>query len=213
MHKQGLPIGLATRVVIVDRLCSLATLLVLIALAMPHLVALSGSEIFEHSAILAFVLGSAGLVGLSASELIARVVPTTGRARHLYQLSTDFNHALFGNAIATTRIVSWSICNHLCRVVMVFCLALALDLSMTPLEVFALAPSALLLAMAPISLAGWGVREVVFIQAFSLADVAPSDALALSILYGLVGLLTGLFGGVVWFAERKLQGQRSTRHA
>jgi uncharacterized membrane protein YbhN (UPF0104 family) len=205
MHQQGLPIGLATRVVIVDRLCSLFTLLMVIALAIPRLLASPGSELFKHSAILVFVLGSAGLAGLSAGEFIGRVVPTTSRARHLYQLSKDFNHTLFGDAIATIRMVSWSISNHLCRVAMVLCLAVALDISVSPINAFTLVPAALLLAMVPISLAGWGVREFVFIQAFSLAGVAPSHALALSVLYGLVGLVTGLFGGAVWFAERRLQ--------
>jgi hypothetical protein len=37
--------------------------------------------------------------------------------------------------------------------------------------------------MVPISLAGWGVREVVFNQAFNLAGVAQSQALALSLFY------------------------------
>ena len=97
---------------------------------------------------------------------------------------------------------------------MVLCLALALGISISPIDAFTLVPSALLIAMVPISLAGWGVREVVFIQAFSLAGVAPSHALALSLLYGFVGLVTGLFGGAVWFAERRLQEPSSSeRHA
>jgi uncharacterized protein (TIRG00374 family) len=113
---------------------------------------------------------------------------------------------------------SCSIGNHLGRVAVVFVLAIALGIWVSPFDAFTLVPAALLLAMVPISLAGWGVREVVFIQAFSLAGVAPSNALALSLVYGLVGLITGLLGGAVWFAERRLQRQRietppSERHA
>ena len=103
--------------------------------------------------------------------------------------------------------VLWSSCNHLLRVAIVLCLAFALGIWLSPLDAFVLVPSALLIAMVPISLAGWGVREVVFIQAFSLAGVVSSQALALSLLYGLVGLITGLLGGGVWFAERRLQKQ------
>jgi len=87
----------------------------------------------------------------------------------------------------------------------VLCLALALGISVLAMDVFTLVPSALLISMVPISVAGWGVREVVFIQAFSLAGVAPSNAVALSFLYGLVGMVTAVFGGAVWFAERRLQ--------
>jgi glycosyltransferase 2 family protein len=101
----------------------------------------------------------------------------------------------------------WSSCNHLFRAAIVLCLALALGIWLSPIDAFVLAPSALLIAMVPISLAGWGIREVVFIQAFSLAGIVPSQALALSLLYGLVGLITGLLGGGVWFVERRLQNQ------
>jgi len=214
MHKQGISIGLATRIVIIDRLCSLCTLLIIIALGMPRLGTLHGSEIFKHSVMLAFVLGSVGLVIVSAVQLCGSVIPTASRARHLHQLSKDFNHALFGNKISTMKMASWSVCNHLCRVATVLCLALALSISISPNDAFTLVPSALLIAMVPISLAGWGVREAVFIQAFSLAGVAPSHALALSLLYGFVGLVTGLMGGAVWLAERILQEPSSSeRHA
>jgi uncharacterized membrane protein YbhN (UPF0104 family) len=216
LHKQGLSIGLATRIVLVDRLCSLFTLLIIIALGMPHLSLLHGSEIFKHSAMWAFVVGGAGLSVVSAAQLGGRITPTTIRAGHLYQLSKDFNHTLFGNMADTIKMVSWSTCNHLCRVAMVLCLALALGIWISPLDVFTLVPSALLIAMVPISLAGWGVREVVFIQAFSLTGVPASQALALSLLYGFVGLVPGLFGGVVWLAERRLQkppvAQTSSEH-
>ena len=207
MHKQGVSIGLAARIVIVDRLCSLVTLLIVIALGLPHLSTLHGSEIFKHSALLAFVLGSAGLAGISAIQLSGRIIPATSRMRHLYQLSKDFNHTLFGNALATIKMVLWSSCNHLLRVAIVLCLALALGIWLSPIDAVVLVPSALLIAMVPISLAGWGVREVVFIQAFSLAGIVASQALALSLLYGLVGLITGLLGGGVWFVERRLQNQ------
>jgi uncharacterized protein (TIRG00374 family) len=185
---------------------------------MPHLSALQGSEIFKQSATLAFVLGCAALAGLSAAEFILRANSTTNLVRHLYQLSKDFNHTVFGNAATTFKMSSCSIGNHLGRVAVVFVLAIALGIWVSPFDAFTLVPAALLLAMVPISLAGWGVREVVFIQAFSLAGVAPSNALALSLVYGLVGLITGLLGGAVWFAERRLQRQRietppSERHA
>jgi len=89
MHKQGVSIGLAARIVIVDRLCSLFTLLIIIALGLPHMSTLHGSELFKHSAVSAFVLGSTGLAGISAIQLSERAIGATSRMRHLYQLSKD----------------------------------------------------------------------------------------------------------------------------
>jgi uncharacterized protein (TIRG00374 family) len=218
MHKQGITIGLATRIVVVDRLFSLFTLLIIIAVGMPHLWAFNGSEIFKQSATLALVLGCVALAGLSAVKFVSRANARTNLVRHLHQLSKDFNHTLVGNAPATLEMSSWSIANHLGRIVIVLVLAAALGISVSPFDAFTLVPAALLLAMVPISLAGWGIREAVFIQAFSLAGVAPSNALALSLLYGLAGLITGLLGGVVWLAERRQLKERieappSERHA
>lgn len=217
MHKQGMNLGLATHIVVVDRLCSLFSLLIIIAVALPHLWAFQGSEIFKQSAVLVFALGCAALVCLSASEWVGRAnfaVPL----RHLYTLSNSLNRALFGRQATSLEISLWGILNHLLRVAIVFCLALALGLQISMLDAFTLVPSALLIAMVPISLAGWGIREMVFIEAFSLVGVASSDALALSLIYGLVFSITGLLGGAVWFAERRLERQRpeareSERHA
>ena len=58
-------------------------------------------------------------------------------------------------------------CNYFLRVAIVLCLALALGIWLSPIDAVVLVPSALLIAMVPISLAGWGVREVVFIQALA----------------------------------------------
>ena len=205
MRQQGLSLGLAARIVIVDRLCSLITLLVVIAIGLPLLAGRDGSAIFKHAAVLAFALGSAGLAFLSAFQFWRHVLPSLPLVRHLYQLSEDLNHTLVGDGSLTLMIVFWGTLNHVCRIAIVLCVALAIGFSLSPLDALMLVPSALLIAMAPITLAGWGVREVVFIQAFSLAGLAPSHALALSILYGFVGLATGLVGGVVWLAEQKLQ--------
>jgi hypothetical protein len=205
MHQQGISIGLAARIVIIDRLCSLFTLLIIVALGMCNLSGLRGSEIFKHSAMLTLVFGTASIGVLTTVQWWGRHIPPSSRAKHLYQLSKDFNDALFANKVWTIKIISWSACNHLCRVAIVLFLALALGISLAASDAFTLVPVALLICMIPISIAGWGVRELVFIQAFSLAGVAPSHAFALSLLYGLVDLITGLLGGVVWFIERKLQ--------
>jgi uncharacterized membrane protein YbhN (UPF0104 family) len=197
-------LGQAVRIVIVDRLCSLTTLLVVIALGVPHLLSL-GSNVFQYVTILALALGVLGTVALAGAHLFIRSFPWLERVGHPYALSKDFSSALFGEKSFAMRTAFWGIANHLCRIAMVFFLAVALELAVTPLDVFALVPPALLIAMVPITVAGWGLREAVFIQAFSLAGIPADSALALSLLYAFVVSAVGLFGGVVWFAEGRLQ--------
>jgi uncharacterized protein (TIRG00374 family) len=145
---------------------------------------------------LTLVFGTASIGVLTTVQWWGRYIPPSSRAKHLYQLSKDFNDALFANKVWTIKIISWSACNHLCRVAIVLFLALALGVSLAVSDVLTLVPVVLLICMIPISIAGWGVRELVFIQAFSLAGVAASHAFALSLLYVLVDLITGLLGGV-----------------
>jgi uncharacterized protein (TIRG00374 family) len=63
---------------------------------------------------------------------------------------------------------------------------------------FAILPLVNLLTFIPISVAGWGVREVLMMSAFALIDVPAGDALAVSIKLGLANLALGLVGGLVW---------------
>jgi len=59
-------------------------------------------------------------------------------------------------------------------------------------------PFAILASMIPFSFAGWGVREGAMLLMLDNAGVAPEDALALSIAFGILLLLWALPGGVLW---------------
>lgn len=59
-------------------------------------------------------------------------------------------------------------------------------------------PGVMLVAAVPISLGGWGVREGTMIVALGLFGVAAGEALALSVAYGLMLLVTGALGALVW---------------
>ena len=123
MHNKACRSAGLPSIVVVDRLCSLFTLLLIIVLGLPHLLRYDGSEIFKHSVILALVFGSVALMALSAAKLVGRIFPAR-RAETLYQISKDFNQALLGKCVATNWIVFLSICNHLCRIATVLFLRL-----------------------------------------------------------------------------------------
>jgi len=68
----------------------------------------------------------------------------------------------------------------------------------------------MLLAMLPISVAGWGVREGAMVVAMGLLGVAREDALATSVLFGFAAAGSAIPGLLLWFiSDRNQSGARS----
>jgi uncharacterized protein (TIRG00374 family) len=65
-------------------------------------------------------------------------------------------------------------------------------------DAVALIPLVMLASLVPISLAGWGVREVAAAVLLPMAGVPASDAVALSLVFGIAYLATSCLGGAVW---------------
>ncbi|MGO8920853.1 MAG: lysylphosphatidylglycerol synthase domain-containing protein [Stellaceae bacterium] len=90
-------------------------------------------------------------------------------------------------------------------------LAQALKLPIAWLQCFLVVPVALLMTALPVSIAGWGVREAAFVVGFGFVGLPASDALALSLLLGLVQTLVRLPGGLVWLATNSRSSRRDPR--
>ena len=56
--------------------------------------------------------------------------------------------------------------------------------------------------LAPISIAGWGVREGAMVIMLGLVGISSESALALSLLYGIILTIVGLAGGILWLIEK-----------
>ena len=72
-----------------------------------------------------------------------------------------------------------------------------------------LIPPVMLVSMVPVSIAGWGVREGAMVGALGFVSVGADEALALSVLFGLVVMVVGLPGGLIWFLTGKERARPS----
>ncbi len=79
-----------------------------------------------------------------------------------------------------------------------------LDLS----RAIAIAGPLVLAVSIPISMAGWGVREVVMIGLYGLMGLPPEQALVTSVLFGVVVFVAGLPGLIIWLGLRVPQSPR-----
>ncbi len=106
--------------------------------------------------------------------------------------------------LAKTALSGWFllIVQHLLRVAGVALVAWSLAIDIKLLALFALVSPALLVAMVPLSIGGWGVREASFVYFLGFAGVAAPAALAISIVFGLTRIIIGAIGGIVWTIAR-----------
>jgi uncharacterized membrane protein YbhN (UPF0104 family) len=76
-------------------------------------------------------------------------------------------------------------------------LAVGMGLSINPVFFVSVMPAIALISALPITVGGWGVREGAMVAGLSIFSVPADTAIALSISYGLGGLLVALMLGAV----------------
>jgi len=84
-----------------------------------------------------------------------------------------------------------------------YLLALGLHAPISFVDIWLVIAPALLAASLPISLGGWGVRELTLVSGLGYMGVPSAEALSLSLLFGLCGVLGTLPGLPLWLAKRR----------
>ncbi len=184
--------------VLLDRLIGLVMLACVVVVCLPWTFALVQDPI-GRIALLAIGLGSlAGwgvflLLGWERWHFLQRWTLT----RHLAASATIAVGILrTPRTLGSVSLIS--VLSHILTALCAWCVARAIgaDLSFTN-AIFVVLPVALI-AVVPISIAGWGVREGAMVAAFAYAGLPRSDGLLVSILFGVSYLMLGMLGGLVW---------------
>jgi glycosyltransferase 2 family protein len=200
LSRVGTPLGAAVRVILSIRLLSLATLVVVMIAGFPVALGLVG----EHRDILVLAgTLSVAIAALTAVLLLARfrwrtsLLTRWALFEKLRRVSDGFR-ALTVPSANMARAWLAALTQHLLRVGVLASLATALGLGIPLATLFALAPAALLVAMVPMSIGGWGVRELTFVYFLGTAAISAEAALSLSVAFGLLRIFVGAIGGAVW---------------
>lgn len=110
--------------------------------------------------------------------------------------------SLYGDKKILMKHIAVSVVVHLLSVLSVFALALSVGVTL-PLHIFLIAvPPVFLLTIVPVSLAGWGVREGAMVGILMLVGVEKEKILAISILYGVILILSSLPGAYFWIRSK-----------
>lgn len=195
-HRDGLPIRASIHTVLLDRWFGFVSLLVIILGSIP---ALPQTFLKSGAGWLLAMLAFLALVGLGSVLVLDQVVGRWHHIKILAEASTFSKSArqFSANISLSIPIFIASIATHLLSIVAIKVLADGMGAHVSFYQMLILMPPVMLLTMLPISLAGWGVREGAMIFALAYVGVPHEQALAVSILLGIVSLVISLPGGLV----------------
>jgi glycosyltransferase 2 family protein len=200
LYRRGCTFAEAFNSVLIDRMAGFAVLSIMALYGLPTLVerilAIPQSEVIAGIAamiVLAFIL----LYVLARAR--ARIAKFR-LGRFVAQIIADalFLVARPGDA---AKIALLSVGSLMVTFLLVWLILRDLGADVSLAGVLIVAPVLFLLLVLPISIAGWGLREGLFVIGFGILDVREDLALAASIVFGLINLALGLIGGAFWLLE------------
>jgi uncharacterized membrane protein YbhN (UPF0104 family) len=192
--------------VFLDRVVGVLALAVLVVGCLPWSLALVRDPV-GRAALLAIGLGciAAGLIFVALASPRLRILQRWSLTRHL-AASAAITLAILRSPGALAVIFGLSLVIHLLTALAAWCAARAIDANLPLLYAVYLVLPVVLIAVIPVSIAGWGVREGAMIAAFTYAGLSQSDGLLVSLLYGAGNLVLGVAGGLVWIATSERRG-------
>ena len=188
----------ATYSIFVDRAIGLIALAVVIAATLPW----SYRLISDFHGWTALLLLDLAALAAGFGFLLIGVLPWPWLKRwwgthHVHACAVIANRVLFSRAHGL-KVAVLSVLIHVMAVVIGWCVVQSIAAPVTFGQIFQLLPPVMLITMMPISIAGWGVREATMGLAFGYAGLIANEGVNVSLLFGAVSFVVGVFGGLVW---------------
>jgi len=189
----------AVLTVFLDRLVGIIGLLIIVVASLPFLLPLLPNDDVRLGALVAVATVAAPIVIVLLLPLLRRPAIRRAWLASLWDIAGSSRHLTGDTRGYVSAIMSVAI--HLVSGVAVWMLAAALGIEVKLWWCLVLVPPVILMSMLPISIAGWGVREVAMINAFGFVGLARDEALALSVTFGLALVAATAIGGILWAAK------------
>jgi uncharacterized membrane protein YbhN (UPF0104 family) len=202
-HRLGIGAASAIRSLVLDRVSGYFVMVVLFAVSLPVLLDILVDARQRYG--LGLLLGAA-LCGLTALFVIDYLPRRLLRFRLIFELAALSREGrrlvtrperlaailCLAAVILGLTIVAFMLVAH----------SLGVDLSFGSWVV--IVPPVSLIQLVPVSLAGWGVRELGFVVVLAGFGIPAEAALATSVLIGLCLIVVGLPGGLLWLTGRDI---------
>jgi len=153
----------------------------------------------------------AGVLGLSFAPRIALLLRRWRYVRWLATLATEARRVLFGPRAPVILAIGCLV--HVLTIVVVWSLGRAQGLVLPIPDAAVLVTVMVGVTLVPISISGWGVRELAVVSLLSRYGVAPEKALLFSVCFGVAAALGSLPGALTWLLYSSRPGGRLARSA
>ena len=157
------------------------------------------AELGGYRQLVLVVYGALLLAGLLALLLTPRIVPLLQRWRYsrwIGALAADARRVLLGRK--SPVILGLGCLVHTLTIVVVWSLGQAQGLMLPVPDAAVLFAVMIGVALVPISIGGWGLRELAVISFLGAHGVAPEQALLFSVCFGLILAVGSLPGALAW---------------
>ena len=202
-YKDGHSLTDSVSGVLLDRVSSVIMLIILVLAMQPYFIAninAAQQEWVQPVIILFFVFITFGLfIFLFAERLPFR---DSRIVRSFLQIAINLQR-LTTSARSLAIVGVLALAGHLNTTLGVYILAYGLGIEVSFLDCLMLMPLVVLVTTLPISIAGWGIREMAMITAFGMIGLPTEPVFVLSVMIGLANLLVGFSGFLFWLAYQR----------
>lgn len=204
----------ATYSILTDRAVGLIALALIIVASLPWSYRLIDDSNGRLALVFVDFAALAGGLGfLLLGHLNWRWLKSWWPTKHVHACSVVANQVVFSRH-SGPKIAVLSLSIHVLAVVIAWCAVRSIAAAGSFDQIFLLTPPIMLITMVPISIAGWGLREATMMVAFGYAGLAQADGTVVSILFGAVYFIVGVFGGLAWVSSaEKGVGKIEVAHA
>lgn len=180
-----------------DRLMTLAALLLLSAIFLPSLGAYIEAPLLRE---IGFFTGILMLVVFVFTPLLIMALmnqlPNFSLSEGNIRSGMRYLKLLLSNNSLMGKILSVSLLAQLCFFAAVYCISVSAGVSLSFLQIMIVLPVIALVSSIPFSFGGWGVREGAFIYGLGLLGVSMETAFSISVQIGLISLLATVIAGL-----------------
>lgn len=200
--KNPLGLSIAIRSAILDRVSGLMFLLLATAITLPLYANLlpSHPELIITLGVIAVSGGLTIILSAWAAHHVSELSILNSVLLKLIQIFSDV--WMFKKGVPLWEQVWTSAIVHFNGIVTYVLLGFALGINVNFITFLLVVPIIFLIALIPVSYAGWGLREAGAVWIFGMVGIANESALAMSIYFGLLLVVAGLPGLFIWIYRR-----------